>query len=427
MNYNRMALVALLMQTSIAFAQVSPVRVASHLTMQVVPRGRELLRDAASGTLGEDGKQFQPKVRAWSIKDLDRSWITKGYEHPSGRFLFYSNRPETIVEGDPASDSSLCNISNCLVDGPSPHVLFRGEVVGLGQVFSWHANDTATNMFHGILVRNVNDFPIHVSSVAWAAMDDTQDDNNAAWRRYAKAPVVSATLAPGKQAIYFRHNVPAQGNAFGIVAEVEVTREEDKHTTARAEMTDIVWANDSDASLLSRDYASMPVVKSGGWERGVGDYYALSLRIESGFDAASTEYQAYRVGLLHCHSGGGLEDDGTGIPLRSPDGDGYVGALYGRGIHVRWPLVNRSTSVARMRVAIGNGCGPNDGLIGYTIRYVSGRVASVDNVAGTAGAGNYVDVLEADVPPGGVWEPEFDLYPAAPRVLPLTIGAYVVK
>ncbi|MFC4763191.1 hypothetical protein [Dyella koreensis] len=423
--------IAWLGTSTVALAQLAPIHMAREVNVFVPIKGRELLQTINGKTVGADGLNYVVAQHQWAPILIEPGSVAQ--DPPAGRrYMFYSNRPEEVVDTDPPADSALCNKSTCLADSLVPKVFLRDQVTGLGQVFSWHANSSTSNLYHGIVLRNPNSYAIHVASNAWATMDrsvgDNADDNNAAWQRYLHAPAFDETLQPDQQVLLFRHSAPANGGAFGIVAEIEITKQSDLVTPATAWMVDLAWQNDSAAGLPDiRDYSAVSMADGGGWERGVGNRYETYLTLNSKIDPISQSPQVYQLGSKHCNKGGYLEDDGTGIAMRSPDSGTYVAAMYGRATTVQWPLVNRGTVPVRMRVAIGNACSPTDGAVGVTVRYSSGRVVSVDNLVGTSSAGSYVDVLEADVPPGESWDVRFQLFPAAPRIFPITVGAYIVQ
>lgn len=408
-------------------AQLAPVRMSPKLTIQVPTKTRELLQNVNDNPVPVDanGIPYQATTHTWTASSIDPSAVAVS-PSSGARYIMYSNRPESIQDdGTGSLPQAHCYKSQCLADAPNSRVFLVKPVAGLGQIFSWHANLTSSDLYHGIVIRNTNSFAIHAASNHWATIDSDQTPNGTAWLAYAKSRRQDWILQPGQQVVLFRHSAPAHGGAFGLVAEVEITLQSDLVTPATASLADLAWQSDAAAGLPDvHDYSQAAVVASDGWERGVGNRYETYLTLNGVGADITAGPQVYKLGGLQCNGGGAGNDDGLGIPLDSPDGSSFVAALYGRSVTVRWPLVNRSAAKVHVRVAVGNSCVAS-GNIGFALRYPSGNVIAIRSLPTETNPGNYVDVMEADIGPGEVWDVRFQLFPTAPQILPVTVAAYV--
>ncbi|AFS77126.1 hypothetical protein Curi_c00440 [Gottschalkia acidurici 9a] len=192
--------------------------------------------------------------------------------HFSNEYLFYSNSPETF------DSSALADYGKWL---------FKGDVEGSGQVYTWHVNKTGRRITSCLLIYNPNSFEITVTSTNRGLTNNSGEPDTEAWKSYfLGSRSESITIAPYGYGTLFQQSV-ANGRVFGIVARTNVTRR-GSSTPAKAVFYDLAYDTNSGGA---NSYA----IAQSSHQRGVGNSFYTTFYFNE-LNITSSGPQAYSIG-----------------------------------------------------------------------------------------------------------------------------------
>lgn len=143
----------------------------------------------------------------------------------TSEFLFYSNNPETVKY-------------ECLTE--SKKWLCREDVIGRGQIYTWHRNEVSQQIYTSIVIYNPNKFTVNVDILAMGLTNESDWHSDArAWRDYLIGNTVKTKSIPagGYLDLYTR---PVQNLCnWGIISKISFTDE--NNNPAKVTLFDIAY------------------------------------------------------------------------------------------------------------------------------------------------------------------------------------------
>lgn len=248
-------------------------------------------------------------------------------------FLFYCDRPEPVMLEDLADSGKWLN---------------KADVKGVGQVYSWHKNETNNDIKSCLLIHNPNSFDVTIDVKRYGLTEITDGPDTKAWEEFLKGSnSTKIDVKANSFSNLFLRGIK-KSKIFGSIAELEIVK---KGTIEEATVTlyDLAYIKDEKSGNGSA-YATSDARHL----RGVGSTYGTVLS-PSTIEIINTA----KVLEIGCPRSSFYEKELIKVMDESTDTSSILLGCFGQQIDVSLIVKNSSGSTGNFKIFMGSKGGPS--------------------------------------------------------------------